>query len=252
MTQFIIFLLLGIFFAWIMKGYKRYEQGAYRRESFQNFSLTREHLAQSELGLFVTLCAKVAKADGRVHELEAELLGNMFTDISRLFPDPEQARTLLKEIFATEKSSTQNSETVALKLYRVIGRDIQKQHQMLAFLLNLAFADGHLSHAEEQIVRKIAALWHFDAQRFETMLQQFAGMHANATTQSSLDEAYALLNVTADDDLDTIKKAYRKEVRKYHPDIIKAQGASEEYVQDATEKVQQINAAYEAIKRSRA
>jgi DnaJ like chaperone protein len=40
-------------------------------------------------------------------------------------------------------------------------------------------------------------------------------------------------------------------VREYHPDLIKSQGASDEYLREATEKVQEINAAYEMIKKSR-
>ena len=48
-----------------------------------------------------------------------------------------------------------------------------------------------------------------------------------------------------------IKKAYRALVREYHPDIIKSQGASDDYLKEATEKVQEINAAYEMIKKSR-
>ena len=49
----------------------------------------------------------------------------------------------------------------------------------------------------------------------------------------------------------TIKKAYRKLVKEYHPDIIKAQGKDEAYLQEATRKTQEINEAYELIKRAK-
>ena len=48
-----------------------------------------------------------------------------------------------------------------------------------------------------------------------------------------------------------IKKAYRKLVRQYHPDIIKSQNKSDAYMQEATAKTQEINQAYEMIKDSR-
>jgi DnaJ like chaperone protein len=49
----------------------------------------------------------------------------------------------------------------------------------------------------------------------------------------------------------TIKKKYRELVRKYPPDIIKAQGKDEAYLKEATQKTQEINEAYEIIKKAR-
>ena len=51
---------------------------------------------------------------------------------------------------------------------------------------------------------------------------------------------YEVLGVANDADLDTIKKAYRKLVRKYHPDVSKEA--------DAIEKTAQVNEAYETLK----
>ena len=46
----------------------------------------------------------------------------------------------------------------------------------------------------------------------------------------------------------TVKKAYRKLVRQYHPDIIKSQNKGDEYMKEATKKTQEIKPAYEMIK----
>lgn len=252
MGQFIVFLLVGLFFAWVVNSYRRYEaSNPYTKEQFSRISLTREQIANSELGLFVALTAKVAKADGRVDELEAELIGNMFNDISAMFPDPAATKTLLKEIFNIEKEQRYNVDEVAIALRHAIGRDRHKRHMMMAFLVNLAFVDGHLSQAEERLLLKIAALLHFTQPEIEALLRQASGMHAHATTQSTLDEAYTLLGVASNDDMETIKKRYRALVKQHHPDIIKAQGKSDDYIEEATEKVQQINAAYETIKKAR-
>ena len=50
---------------------------------------------------------------------------------------------------------------------------------------------------------------------------------------------YKILGVDPEADDKAIKTAYRKLARKYHPDMADTP--------DATEKMQQINAAYEAI-----
>ena len=76
----------------------------YARRKLNKLLNSKELFKQSELGLFVSLVAKVAKADGRVHELEAQLIGMMFDDISKVFNEKEKARAIMKEIFNEEKS----------------------------------------------------------------------------------------------------------------------------------------------------
>jgi DnaJ like chaperone protein len=76
-------------------------------------------------------------------------------------------------------------------------------------------------------------------------------MMQNVQPKASIDDAYALLGVNANDDMKTIKKAYKKLVRQYHPDIIASQGKSESYMKEATQKTQEINRAYEMIEEAR-
>lgn len=251
MTQIILFVLLFAVFYWVYKSYSRFQSSEYSPKQFRGFSLTIASLAKSELGLFVALVAKVAKADGRVDELEAELIGNMFNDISTLFPDPAAAKNLLKEIFDIEKQTDNNIDEVALLLFALIKNDPHKRIQMIQFLVNLAYIDGTLSHSEEIMLAKIAAFLHFSTDEFASILQQFGSFHRKSIKESSLDQAYSLLNITKDSSNEELKKAYRALVKEYHPDIIKAQGASEDYIQAATAKVQEINGAYEMIKQSR-
>ena len=61
-------------------------------------------------------------------------------------------------------------------------------------------------------------------------------------------EAYEILGVKENDDMDTIKKAYRQLIKKYHPDIISSQNKDESYMEEATAKTQEINQAYQVIK----
>lgn len=251
MTQILLFLLVVAVFYWIYRSSSLSQPHAYSRKQFQGFILTKEHLAQSELGLFVALVAKVAKADGRVDELEAELISNMFNDISALFPDPDTTKNLLKEIFDREKQISTNIDEVALLLFAALKNDPQKRQKMMEFMINLSFIDGTLSHSEEEMLHKIASFLHVSSEQISAMFDQFGSFHRHSIKESSLSQAYEMLGVSADVSDDAVKKAYRALVREYHPDIIKAQGASEEYLKTATEKVQEINAAYEMIKKSR-
>jgi DnaJ like chaperone protein len=175
----------------------------------------------------------------------------MFNDISSLFPEPSVTKDLLKEIFNTEKDITINLDNVVSALYDVLRNDQQKRLRMMQFLVNLAYIDGVLSHTEEAMLFDIAKFLHLSSDDLYSMFEQFGALYSNSIKESSIDHAYALLGITSDTDNDSIKKAYRAKVREFHPDIIKSQGASEEYLKEATIKVQEINAAYEMIKKNR-
>lgn len=249
MSTFIIILLVLGLFLYLSKGYKNYTLDY--EEQFKHFSVSKEAIERSELGIFIALVAKVAKADGKVDALEAELVGNMFTDVSRVFPEPEKTREIFKQIFNEQKDITENTHDLAHTLNRIILRDHQKQVQMLGFLIQLAFVDGEVSPSEEQILITVAEALQIDPKIYHGIFDQFESLSKRQPPQTTLKDAYSLLGVQENDSMDEIKKAYRKLVREYHPDIIKAQGKDENYLKEATLKTQEINAAYEMIKKSR-
>ncbi len=253
MSTIITIIFIFIVLRWIFNSYRRFQRHYYTQGQFQNTAVTYDAVANSELGVFVALTAKVAKADGHVHELEAELVGNMFKDISKAFGEShkEKVREILKEIFRQEKDIIRNVDILASKLQALTRGDKQKRLMMLSFLINLAYIDGELSHAEENLIIKIAAFLEISLDEVEGIMQRFASAFGGNPTQSSVSDAYETLGASRDDDMNTIKKKYRALVKKYHPDIMKAKGASEEYIKDATQKVQKINTAYEMVKKEK-
>ena len=246
MGNLIVLALMGAVFYYIFKSYSKYTD--YSKEAFKNFSVSYEAIKNSELGLFVGLSAKVAKADGKVDALEAQLIGIMFDDISAIFPESEKTKDILKRIFDEEKQTTHNIEQLSHSLAQVIKNDNAKKQQFMGFLIQLAFIDGEVSENEEDILQTIAQALEFDPNAYHSIFDQFEKMMANVTPKANISDAYKLLGVSENDDMKTIKKAYRKLVREYHPDIIKSQGKSDEYMQEATAKTQEINQAYEMIK----
>ncbi len=251
MTNFIILFLFGLVLAYIFKSYRNYE--SYSKEAFKNFEITKENIQRSDLGLFVALVAKVAKADGRVDTLEAELVGNLFDDVSRIFPDPQKSREILKQIFNEEKNRDDNLEHIAVALAQSIKRNKSKQEQFVGFLIQLVFVDGEVTKNEERILVRIAEAMEIDPGIYHRIFDMFESLNKQREQDkaTSLEEAYKILGVSPHNDMDTIKKVYRKLVRQYHPDIIKAQGKDEAYLKEATRKTQEINEAYELIKKVR-
>ena len=67
----------------------------------------------------------------------------------------------------------------------------------------------------------------------------------------TLEDAYKTLDANASDDMATIKKKYRTLVKIHHPDIVTGQGGSKSIIEEATKKLQEVNEAYELIKKSK-
>lgn len=250
MGNILVLVIVGAILYYIFKSYGRYE--SYSKEAFKNFSISYESLKNSELGLFVGLVAKVAKADGKVDALEAQLVGIMFDDISAVFPEPQKTKDILKQIFNEEKERKDNTQELANRLARATRNDKQKEHQFMGFLIQLAFVDGEVSKSEEEILAIIAEALEFDPKAYHAIFDQFEKIIKNVHPKANINDAYKLLGVNESDDMAIVKKAYRKLVREYHPDIIKSQGKSDEYMKEATVKTQEINQAYEMIQKARA
>ena len=85
--------------------------------------------------------------------------------------------------------------------------------------------------------------WEEQQQRQNQRQQQ---QRRRSSGQISLRDAYAILGVSESVSNDEIKKSYRKMAMKYHPDRLGAE-ASQKDIQKATEKITQINQAYDVI-----
>ena len=220
----------------------------YSRKKLNKLSASKELFRESHLGHFIALVAKVAKADGRVDELEAQLIGMMFDDITKVFDEKEKTRVFMKEIFNEEKETLDDTKEIAQSLNKLLGKSILKRRQFISFLIQLAFVDNGISSDEEKVLREIAKELNISPEVYDSIVNNFENRMKNKQQTMSPNEAYEILGVKESDDMNTIKKAYRKLVREYHPDIISSQDKDESYIEEATAKTQEINQAYQVIK----
>ncbi len=223
----------------------------YARKRLIKTARSKETFSKSELGLFIALVAKVAKADGRVDELEAELIGIMFDDISKVFPQKERVRAILKEIFNEEKEKHHDTKEIAEALNKLLGYGRFKRKQYMEFLLQLAFVGNGVNVDEERVLHIIADALNITTSEYDTMVSRFETMFQNQQQSMSLEEAYEILGVKQEDDMSSIKKIYRKQVRQYHPDLIASQDKDAAYIEESTAKMQELNQAYDIIKAER-
>ncbi|MBP7770227.1 MAG: TerB family tellurite resistance protein [Aliarcobacter sp.] len=230
----------------------------YKTEEFKNINLKTKDKFQGDLlnheaGLLVALMAKVAKADGKVCELEAELLKHTFNDISSHFINSDEVREKLKNLYAQEKKSFDNMIIICEKLYSLTRNDYAKRIKIMEYLLTLAFIDKEFSNTEKMIMEDISNALKIKIEDFNNLVNTFETFYAQQASNKaiSLEKAYEVLQSNSSDDAATLKKNYRTLVKKHHPDIISGQGASQNIINEATTKLQEINEAYEIIKKDK-
>jgi len=204
-----------------------------------------------------SIMGHIAKADGRVSEDEIAM-ARQIMDHMRL--DTEQKKAAV-ELFNQGKKSDFDLDGVLLQFKQTAHRRTTLLQMFPEIQLHAAYADRKMDTAEKAIVSKIAHSLGFSTRHVEqlsALVRSNLGLDGNryyygqADSHKShselLKEAYDMLGVPASSDDAEVKKAYRRLMNQHHPDKLVSKGLPEEMIQMATEKTQQIKAAYELIK----
>jgi DnaJ like chaperone protein len=133
---------------------------------------------------------------------------------------------------------------------------------LLMFLeiqISTAYVDLYLSSAEQKILTQVASALGINATQFEQMLSRYEAEARFAKNSSNgpgdagsrLTDAYKILGISADSSEVQLKKAYKKLMAQHHPDKLMSQGLPPELMDVAKQKTQDIQAAYELIRKQR-
>lgn len=203
------------------------------------------------------LSGYLAKSDGRVSETEVQLTESLMAKMGLNADHRREAISLFKQGAATEF----NVDSTLDEFKRICGASGNLMNMLLVNLVNLAMADGVLDEQEAQVLRLVADRLGFSRFAFEQLLRMlnaqnaFRGQqHGGYQPPPRADEiaiAYEALGVDKTATDAEIKKAYRKLMSEYHPDKLIGQGMPEDMIKAATERSQEIQAAYNLIKKSR-
>lgn len=235
--------LIGSFIDNIQQSAYYYKQGQgangnhhFFHSSNDIFEFYRQQTQQHDFPtMLLALSAEIMKTDGHVMKSELEYVkaflkqqfGNQFTNA--------HLQTLKAFI----------DQTQALPLGQIC-RDIRMRTQpevrvqLLHYLFGIAKADGEVSNKEIQTLQRIATMMGIPNMDFNSIQNMF---HRDAESD------YKVLGIEKTATDQEVKKAYRKMAVRYHPDKVAQMG--EEYQKGAKEKFQQIQEAYENIKKSR-
>ena len=200
------------------------------------------------------LSGYLAKADGRVSREEIAHTEQVFTQMGL----NQEQRERAKDLFRQGSAADFQPETAVASFLQTCGPQRQLQQTLLLFLISLALADHRIEPAEHAALERIATLLGLPAGQLERLLrmaqaqEHFHGESGyTAQPGTSLEDAYAALGVSSDVDDKTLKRAYRKLMSENHPDKLIAQGVPEDMIKLATERSQEIQAAYAMVKKTR-
>lgn len=210
-----------------------------------------EKIRNSEYGLIIGLLAKLAQSDGKVCELESELMENTIIDISNALLlqsamyQKEEILEILNHIF---KNTTQSVEELTVCYAERTKGQYKSRLKLVEYMLSLAYADGELGANEREIILDVAAYLEIENDDFNALYDSFEKFYAIKTQAKNLQESYKILGVSEESSMEEVKSAYKKLVREYHPDILHHKGLDESIIEKYTEKLQEVNSAYEVIK----
>lgn len=206
-----------------------------------------------------TLIGYLAKADGRVSQEEIDQTQGLMEGISLTADHKREAIALFK----VGSDPTFNPEETLHNFKQTCGHRIQLKQMLMVYLVNTALADGTLDPKEEDALRKIAQGLQFSSLAFDQLLKMiraqgnFSGgsyhyqSGQGAPTKNELADAYTALGVSESASDAEIKKAYRKLMSEYHPDKLMGQGVPDDMLKMATERSQEVQTAYDLIKKMR-
>lgn len=199
------------------------------------FQYYQQHTSQHDVPtILMALSASIMKADGKV--VKSEL------DYVKMFLRQQFGENYSNTHLQTLKHFLDAGEIPLDRICQDVRMRMQPEVrvQLMHYLFGIAKADGSVSETEINLLGKIASMMGVSSVDFESVKNMF---YRNA------DSDYKILGIESSATDDEVKKAYRQMAIKFHPDKVASMG--EEYEKGAKEKFQQIQEAYDNIKKNR-
>ncbi len=225
-----------------------YKLGNLKKPSQSWSSGNQEQVQTTFFTALFSVMGHIAKADGQVTADEIAMAKNIMQQMSL---NKTQTRIAI-DLFNKGKQSDFQLDDILNQLNYECRRRHNVLQMFLEVLLQAAYADGVMHPKEKEALHYIANTLGFSAEELAHLEALILGQHnvAGSSTGISLEDAYAVLGVSNSASQAEVKKAYRRMMNQHHPDKLVSKGLPEEMVKIATQKTQEIKAAYEKIKSS--
>lgn len=181
------------------------------------------------------LSAKLAKVDGPVTREEVDSFKEQFR-----FGDGQMG--LVAKVYDEAKKDPYGFEPYAQALADNFAAEPFLLAEIFGALYRIAGVDGGVNEAEQLFLQKVADIFGLSYQS-----------HSGPPPRSRPVDAspYMVLGLHPSASMKEVKEAWRRLTREHHPDTLIAKGVPRDYVDLATRKMAEINAAYDKIRQER-
>ena len=223
------------------------------------FNEKRTAVSQAFIKTSACLMGFFAKADGRVSEKELEYANSIF----RNFKLDDEQTLQAQEWFTTSKNGQISLKDqirmlqylkeknlflckycldITYQMMKIDGLNSKKINLLNQVLTEVGFAPLETIFNPEDLWEEFKT-----QQRSSYQYQRYQQQPPFSQPLHTTENAFKTLNLTSSATQAEVKKSYRRLMSQYHPDKMMAKGASQQDIQKATEKTQQISKAYEHI-----
>jgi DnaJ like chaperone protein len=200
----------------------------------------------------------MAKAKGQVTQADIQV-ANAYMDQMRL---QGESRSQAQASFSLGKEADFPFKQKLTEFAQMMRGDRNVLQMFIGIQVQTAYSDGVLDSKEKDILYYIAECLGFSRFELDRLLQMIEGQqHFHQRQQGSYqgqqqqavneEDSYKVLGVEKSATDKEIKRAYRKLMSQHHPDKLASKGLPEEMMILAKEKAQDIQSAYESLRKLR-
>ena len=194
-----------------------------------------EESALKQIGFTVgviVLSAKMAKADGKVTKEEIRAFQNKIRV-------PENEIKNVARLWDQAKKTTDGFEVYAQQICQLLGKNSSVLEELLNLLIIIAKADGKITKSEILYLKQVSIIFGFSIEKFERIYSSNLG---------EISDPYQILGVTRNTPIVEIKNRWKLLASNHHPDKLIAQGLPIDFIEKSTNRLQEINNAWDIIK----
>lgn len=197
------------------------------------------------------LMGKLAKADGHISRDEVD---HVEAFIKKMNMTAEHRQEAIDQFKKGSETNFDMTDTLN-EFMSSCGHTLNLKQVLLMYLTVMALADGKVDESERNVLEQIALRLGYSRAEFKRILDMVLNQAHFSQDQTNpadaLNDAYKALGVSADRSDQEVKRAYRKLMSQHHPDKLIGQGVPEDMIKVATEQAQEIQLAYDLIKKTR-